>query len=62
MIKTNAILFTTLFAFCIVQNTEEKNYMKPQSIEPTTIDGPYVLYRNDSVFIKYIEDNSGPGL
>jgi hypothetical protein len=59
MIKTHAILFTTLFAFCVAQNTEEKIYMNPQSIEPTTIDGPYVLYRNDSVFIKYIEDNSG---
>ena len=58
MIKTHAILYTTLFAFCMTQNTEEKN-MKTQSIEPTTIDGPYVLYRNDSVFIKYIEDNSG---
>jgi len=59
MIKTHAILFTTLFTFCVVQNTEEKNYLKPKSIEPATIDGPYVLYRNDSVFIKYIEDNSG---
>lgn len=59
MIKTNAIVFTTLFAFCIAQNTEEKIYMKKQSIEPTTIDGPYVLYRNDSVFVKYIEDNVG---
>ena len=59
MIKTHAIVFTTLFAFCLAQNTEEKIYIKPQSIEPTTIDGPYVLYRNDSVFIKYIEDNSG---
>ncbi|HEU5168837.1 MAG TPA: metallophosphoesterase [Chitinophagaceae bacterium] len=59
MIKTNAIVFTTLFAFCIAQNTEEKIYMKKQSLEPTTIDGPYVLYRNDSVFVKYIEDNVG---
>jgi hypothetical protein len=59
MIKTHAILFTTLFAFCVTKNTGEKDYMKKQSIEPTTIDGPYVLYRNDSVFIKYIEDNSG---
>ena len=59
MIKTQAILFTTLFAFCIAQKTEEKTYMKPPSTAPTTIDGPYVLYRNDSVFIKYIEDNSG---
>ena len=59
MVKTNAIVFTTLFAFCIAQNTDEKIYMKKQSIEPTIVDGPYVLYRNDSVFVKYIEDNSG---
>src|SRR5215204_4246169 len=59
MIKTNAIVFTTLFAFCIAQNAEEKSYMKTQSTDTITIDGPYVLYRNDSVFIKYIEDNSG---
>ena len=59
MLKTNAILFTTLFAFCISKNAEEKSYMKKQSIEPITIDGPYVLYRNDSVLVKYIEENSG---
>src|SRR4030095_8865577 len=58
MIKTHAILFTTLFAFCVSQRTKEKNYMKPRSTAPTTIDGPYVLYRNDSVFIKYIEESS----
>ena len=59
MIKTNAIVFTTLFAFCIAQNAEKKIYMKKRSTEATTIDGPYVLYRNDSVFVKYIQDNSG---
>jgi len=59
MIKIYAILFTTLLAFCGTQNTEEKMHTKPESIEPTTIDGPYVLYRNDSVFVKYIEESSG---
>jgi hypothetical protein len=59
MIKTHAIVFTTLVAFCVAQNTEDKNYMKQPSTEPTTIDGPYVLYSNDSVFVNYIEDNSG---
>jgi len=59
MIKTHAIVFTTLFAFFVAQNTEEKIYMKQPSTEPTTIDGPYVLYSNDSVFVNYIEDNSG---
>jgi hypothetical protein len=59
MIKTNAILFATLFAFCIGQPTEEKNHRKKDPTESTVVDGPYVLYRNDSVFVKYIEDNSG---
>src|SRR5204863_3707402 len=27
--------------------------------DTSVIDGPYVLYRNDSVFINYIEENSG---
>src|SRR6478735_7341484 len=59
MLKTNAILFTTLLAFCLGQNVEEKVHMKKQATDPTIVDGPYVLYRNDSVFVKYIEDNSG---
>src|SRR5436189_6395439 len=59
MIKTNAILFATLFAFCIGQNAEPNKFLKKDPAEPTVVDGPYVLYRNDSVFVKYIEDNSG---
>jgi hypothetical protein len=59
MTKTNVILFTTLFAFWIVQNAEEKNYVNKQSADSSIIDGPYVLYSNDSVFVNYIEDNSG---
>jgi len=59
MFKTNAILFATLFAFCIGQNVEEKNYLKKQATDPAIVDGPYVLYGNDSVFVKYIEDNAG---
>src|SRR5688572_17198605 len=59
MIKTNAILFATLFAFYIGQNVENKNYVRKQAIDPAIVDGPYVLYGNDSVFVNYIEDNSG---
>ena len=33
--------------------------MHKQSTNTVAIDGPYVLYRNDSVFVKYIEDNAG---
>ena len=59
MIKTNAILFATLFAFYIGQNVEDKNYVRKQAIDPAIVDGPYVLYGNDSVFVNYIEDISG---
>ena len=59
MTITNTMLFTTLFAFCIAPYTGENSDMKKQLPEPTTIDGPYVLYQNDSVFVNYIEDNSG---
>jgi hypothetical protein len=59
MTTTNAIVFITLFAFFFAPNSEDKTPMKERSSASTTIDGPYVLYRNDSVFVKYIEDNSG---
>ena len=59
MFKSNAILFASLFAFCIGQNTEDRNYVRKLATDPTIVDGPYVLYDNDSVFVKYIEDNSG---
>lgn len=59
MIKTNALLLTALFACCLDQNAGEESKMHKQLTEPMVIDGPYVLYRNDSVFVKYIEDNSG---
>ncbi len=36
---------------------ENKDDDKPEAA--TVIDGPYVLYRNDSVFVNYIEDNGG---
>jgi len=58
MLKIHTILFAALFVCCLHQNHQEP--MDPRSSIPaTTIDGPYVLYRNDSVFVKYIENNSG---
>ena len=59
MVKTNALLLTVLFACCLDQNAHEKFKMHKQSTNTVAIDGPYVLYRNDSVFVKYIEDNAG---
>ena len=59
MIKTNAILLTALFACCLDQNANNESAIHKQSTEAMVIDGPYVLYRSDSVFVKYVEDNSG---
>jgi hypothetical protein len=59
MIKTNAIIISALFACCLDHNANEKNDMRKYSTDTTVIDGPYVLYRNDSVLVNYIEDNSG---
>ncbi|HEU4859007.1 MAG TPA: metallophosphoesterase [Chitinophagaceae bacterium] len=59
MFKTNALLVTALFACCLDQNADNGSPMHKQSNETMVIDGPYVLYRNDSVFVKYVEDNSG---
>ena len=35
--------------------------MKQHSPNAPVIDGPYVLYRNDSVFVNYIEGDSVSG-
>ena len=59
MLKTNALLVTALFACCLDENADNGSPMNKQSNETMVIDGPYVLYRNDSVFVKYVEDNSG---
>ena len=59
MLKIHTIIFIGLFAFCLVQNAEERIHMDKHVTDTSVIDGPYVLYRNDSVFINYIEENSG---
>src|SRR6185436_5479601 len=58
MLKIHTILFTALFVCCLDQNKKDMG-PNTSSIPPATIDGPYVLYRNDSVFVNYIENNSG---
>ena len=59
MTKTNAVIFAFLFALCGNQNTDQNMKADERNINPSVIDGPYVLYRNDSVFVNYIEDNGG---
>ena len=59
MLKIHLIILIALFAFCPVQNAEETIHMNKHEANTPVVDGPYVLYRNDSVFINYIEENSG---
>src|SRR3954470_19324844 len=61
MLKTNAIIFITLFAFSMSRNGEEKMNINKQPPDTPIIDGPYVLYRNDSVFVNYIKGDSVTG-
>jgi hypothetical protein len=46
-------------ASCLVQQAEKKTHTGMPPLPATVIDGPYVLYREDLVFVQYIEDNSG---
>lgn len=62
MLKTHTIIFASLLACCIDQNNESQKQLDIPDANNATIDGPYVLYRNDSVFVKYIDDNSGAKL
>jgi hypothetical protein len=59
MFKVNTIIFTALVASCLVQQAEKKTHTSMPLLPATVIDGPYVLYRDDLVFVKYIEDNGG---
>ena len=62
MLKTNPIIFIALFALSMSRNGKET--MKTNTHLPDTpvFDGPYVLYRNDSVFVNYIEGDSVSGV
>jgi hypothetical protein len=53
------ILFSALFAFFIDKNVKEKVHTQAHPSDTAPIDGPYVLYRNDSVFVNYIQETAG---
>ena len=59
MLRLNTILFTAVMICCSEQQGSEKLKLNSLSTTAMIVDGPYVLYRNDSVFVKYIEDHSG---
>src|SRR5215813_2452758 len=59
MLKLHAIIVSTLVAFLAIKNSNEKTPMDNKRLPDTPVfDGPYVLYRNDSVFVNYIEGDS----
>lgn len=59
MLKINTIVFAALLASCLVKHAKESAQPAILPMNTTVIDGPYVLYRNDSVFVNYIENNNG---
>lgn len=59
MFKTSTILFTALLASSLLEQAGKKLHTDTRAMNKSAIDGPYVLYRNDSVLVKYIEDNGG---
>jgi len=59
MFKINTIIFSALVTSCLVQHAEKRTHTGMSTLNSSVIDGPYVLYRNDSVFVKYIEEAGG---
>lgn len=59
MTKINAILLAFLFGYCFDPHTEHTMPQNDKLVTSTTVDGPYVLYRNDSVLVNYITDSAG---
>ena len=60
MLKTIAITSIALVALSMSRNGEQT--MKNKHLPDTpVIDGPYVLYRGDSIFVNYIQGDSVNG-
>lgn len=53
------MIFPALLSFSPVQQSDITSYNANFPMNTNVIDGPYVLYRNDSVFVKYIESYIG---
>src|SRR5689334_8450269 len=61
MLKINAILLVSLFALTMSKNGDEKMTTKRNLPDAPVIDGPYVLYRGDSIFVNYIQGDTVNG-
>ena len=59
MNRINVILLSFFFAYCFDPNAKNAELQPDKTPNKVTIDGPYVMYRNDSVFVHYIDDSVG---
>ena len=59
VLKITSMIFPALLSFSPVQQSDITSYNASFPMNTNVIDGPYVLYRNDSVFVKYIESYIG---
>src|SRR4026209_2259265 len=58
MFKINILIFAALLACWLDQHSKQNfDFNKKTAPVSETVDGPYVLYRNDSVFVNYLETN-----
>lgn len=59
VLKITSMIFPALLGFSPVQQSDITSYNASFAMNTNVIDGPYVLYRNDSVFVRYIESYIG---
>jgi hypothetical protein len=59
MVKVYSIFFITLFSLAMAKPVTKRPHTKKPAADTSFIDGPYVLYHGDSVFVKYIKENAG---
>lgn len=59
VLKITSMIFPALLSFSPVQQSDITSYNASFAMNTNVIDGPYVLYRNDSVFVRYIESYIG---
>ena len=59
MFRGHTILFTALLASLVLHQADKPTYTDTNYMNTSVIDGPYVMYKNDSVFVNYIENSGG---
>src|SRR6185295_2277776 len=59
MLRIHTLILPALAACALFFFVEKYKPMDSSQSGAAVIDGPYVSYRNDSIFVNYIEDNGG---